>query len=213
MDELKGKIFGKLTVLNYSHSNNGAVWHCLCECGKMTQVPTRSLNYGTTKSCGCGSKEQARKNAIKSATDRRLPYPYPRQLKDLYRNMMSRCYDRKNKRWDNYGGRGIYVCKEWIEDHIEFYRWAHENGHAPGMQIDRKNVHGNYTPSNCRFVTATVQQNNTTRNRLITYAGKTRTVMEWVRCTGISNAAILHRLKRGWSIHDTLTTPVRERKK
>lgn len=49
-NNLTGKIFGQLTVLEY---NGNSEWKCLCSCGKQTIVKTAKLNNGHTKSCGC----------------------------------------------------------------------------------------------------------------------------------------------------------------
>lgn len=53
-NDLTGKRFGKLTVIEYSHSkNNRAMWKCKCDCGKECVVTGRYLTDGDTKSCGC----------------------------------------------------------------------------------------------------------------------------------------------------------------
>ena len=50
--------------------------------------------------------------------------------------MNYRCLDKKNK---NYGGRGIKVCKVWVESFDNFYVWALNNGYKNSLEIDRKN--------------------------------------------------------------------------
>jgi hypothetical protein len=83
-------------------------------------------------------------------------------LYDVYRGMIRRCYqtDHKSYRW--YGGRGISVCIEWLEDRAKFFEWALNNGWKEGLQLDRRDNDGNYTPDNCRFVTAAVNSENRT---------------------------------------------------
>lgn len=202
--DLSGQQFGRLRVLERAHSNNGAHWLCQCSCGKQTIVRGAVLRYGSTKSCGCGSRDQARANCEKHRNRNHwIPPELCRKLKDAYRNMLARCYDPSNERHANYGERGIEVCPEWLDPlngRKRFYQWCVENGAAPGLQIDRIDVNGNYCPENCRFVDAVVQMNNTTRNRWITYNGETKTIAEWARETGFSYAALKHRLDRGWSI-------------
>jgi len=58
--------------------------------------------------------------------------------------------------WHN---RGIRVCDEW-QTFLPFYNWAIENGYQKGLTLDRINNNGNYEPSNCRFTTYSVQNNN-----------------------------------------------------
>lgn len=54
MEDLTGRIFGKLTVLELAEWKNGtSYWHCRCECGNETIVRYVYLINGHTKSCGC----------------------------------------------------------------------------------------------------------------------------------------------------------------
>lgn len=77
--------------------------------------------------------------------------------------MRDRCNNPNNDHYKNYGGRGISVCEEWdnAENGFEnFYKWAMENGYSDELTIDRKNVNGNYEPSNCRWATMAEQVRN-----------------------------------------------------
>ncbi len=67
--------------------------------------------------------------------------------------MLRRCNNPKSISYPNYGGRGITVCKVWRKNFLVFYKWAIKNGYADNLEIDRKDVNGNYTPYNCRFIT------------------------------------------------------------
>lgn len=203
-------VYGMLTVVSYSHSNNGTYWNCECECGNSSVVKATVLNYGGTKSCGCKSKEQAIKNCASGRDKIMLPYPHSRKLKDLYRNLMDRCYNETNKRWNNYGGKGVVVCDEWKNSRRSFYAWASDNGYDPKLQIDRIYVNGNYEPGNCRFVTAIVQMNNTTRNHWIEWENKKMTVAEWERHLGWKKYTLQKRLGRGWPIERAMNQIPRE---
>jgi hypothetical protein len=154
-----------------------------------------------------GNPSSIRKASIASAALRRLPYPYPRKFKDLYRNMIDRCYNPSNKRWAYYGGKGVRVCTHWYLSRRVFYKWLNDNGYQPELQIDRINVNGHYSPENCRLVDRFVQQNNTTRNHYVTWKGKTQTIAQWAREMGVHYMALQHRFSRKWDLRRAMTQP------
>jgi len=72
--------------------------------------------------------------------------------------MLSRCYNKENASFDDYGERGIKVCKQWRGEKglANFIAW---NASLPkkerwkkGLEIDRKNNNKGYSPLNCRWV-------------------------------------------------------------
>lgn len=72
--------------------------------------------------------------------------------------MLQRCYNPRNKRFANYGGRGIGVCQEWRAAFSAFFR---DMGDRPaGKTLDRREVDRDYMPSNCRWATAREQALN-----------------------------------------------------
>ncbi len=73
--------------------------------------------------------------------------------------MRERCNNPKQIRYDSYGGRGIKICPEW-DDYAVFLQWMMSQEYKPGLQIDRKDNDGNYSPANCRLVTHTQQMQN-----------------------------------------------------
>lgn len=56
-EDLTGKVFGRLTVLQ--RDAESAKWICKCSCGNITKVTTTHLKSGHTKSCGCLQKDIA----------------------------------------------------------------------------------------------------------------------------------------------------------
>ena len=110
---------------------------------------------------------------------------YGTRLYRIHHNMKQRCYNPNNTKWDNYGGKGIKVCDEWLEyDHenkiniglINFYNWAINNGYDNTLSIDRIDPNGNYEPSNCRWVDQKFQCNNRNDNKYLEYKGYNFTI-------------------------------------
>lgn len=107
-----------------------------------------------------------------------LPRPIIR-LRKTWDGMKSRCYNTAAKDFPRYGGRGIKICKEWL-DFYTFQKWALAHGYADNLLIERKKNDGDYCPANCCFVTATQQARNRSNNHLITAFGETKTMQDWV---------------------------------
>lgn len=161
--ELKGRKFGRLTVLKRDGSNahGRATWLCICECGKVTTKVGKLLLNGHCRSCGCGEYE----NRVNNCTSHRLS---DTRLYSIWRGMKQRCYYQKHKDYHNYGGRGITVCDEWKNDFETFYAWAINNGYRDDLTIDRIDVDGNYETKNCRWSTLYEQaKNRRLRKRVI----------------------------------------------
>lgn len=122
----------------------------------------------------------------------------------IYNNMIHRCYNEKVAHYDLYGGRGIRVCDEWRNSVEAFYEWAINNGYDENLTIDRIDSNGNYEPSNCKWATMKVQQNNKRSNLFLTINGETHTVTEWSRLTGIPRQTIQNRHYAGKTGEDLI---------
>lgn len=198
LKDLTGQKFGYLLVLErVKNRNNRVWWKCLCDCGNLKEVASSRLVNGNTISCGCQQFVNFKKSRITHNLSNTKLYK-------VWHHMKERCYLKTDKRYKNYGGRGIKICDEWKNDFINFYNWAINNGYQENLTIDRINVNGNYTPLNCRWVTWKEQANNTTRNHYIEYNGEKHTISEWADLLNISSKTLQIRLKRGWSIEDTI---------
>lgn len=118
-----------------------------------------------------------------------------KRLMNIWRMMINRCEKATNKRYSNYGGRGIKVCPEW-HDYYTFAKWALANGYDDCLTIDRADNDGNYEPGNCRWATLKEQANNRQSSRKITYKGETKTVAEWAEHYGIIKSTMYDRVHR-----------------
>lgn len=131
-------------------------------------------------------------------------------LKGIWGRMVQRCINPNARDYPMYGGRGVTVCDRWRT----LANFIADVGPRPTRQhsIDRyPDKNGNYEPGNVRWATPTEQANNTRRNRLLTAFGKTQTMAQWARETGITQDALEQRLRTlQWPIERALTTPNRK---
>lgn len=208
-DEYIGKKNNMLTVIGYTNPlEKGRVkLRCLCDCGKETFVFPYQFSKGSVQSCGC-LKEHIWNGK------RDLPWMVKHGLSGdrLYKKflkMKNRCYNKNNDHYYNYGGRGIYICDEWLNDPSKFVDWAIEHGGLDeSLTIDRIDGDGPYSPENCRFATSKEQQRNIRTNRIIEYNGEKHCVAEWAEILGVNYRLISSRLNNGWDEIRALTEPL-----
>ena len=207
---IAGKRFGRLIAISTNERDKfgNALWNCKCDCGNNVKVILQSLKDGKTKSCGCLNKEKMGKNNLIHGKSKTRIY-------HIWRDMRERCTKPSKLGYSNYGGRGIKVCEEWSgsKDFLNFYEWSIKNGYKENLTIDRIDFNGNYCPENCRWTDIKTQCNNKRNNILIFYNGETKTLAQWSESLNISYSAISRRLKDGWSVEKTFTTPVKFSKK
>lgn len=207
--DLLGLKFGRLVVKEFSglDKRKKSLWLCECDCGNTTIVRASDLSNNKTRSCGCYQKESRYSHTLRhgNTCGRSSTITYA-----SWQSMIKRCYNKKGKCYKNYGGRGITVCDRWTEEKTGFVNFLLDMGECPkGLTLDRIENNGNYEPGNCRWATYIEQANNTRNNRFLEYNGKKLTIAQWSRETGINRYALRDRLKRGWSIEDSLTRPIR----
>src|SRR3990167_105272 len=94
------------------------------------------------------------------------------RLYKIWDCMKQRCFNPKSMGYEYWGGRGILVCPEWTNDYVAFRDWSLSNGYQEGLEIDRRDISGNYEPNNCRFVTK--QENS--QNRRTTKLSKEKII-------------------------------------
>lgn len=170
-------------------------WDCKCDCGALVTIRMSALKSGNTKSCGCQSSRatMALRSTIHGhAANGKITPEFRAWCK-----MIARCYDENDGSYDDYGGRGIGVCKRWQESFLLFFK---DMGLRPSSvhSIDRKNNNGNYELSNCRWATPKQQSRNRRNNRLLEYKGVVRCVGEWEEVLGLNSGVLRSRLHLGW---------------
>ena len=158
MDKLNlaGKTFGQICVISCA-KNKGrrTMWNCSCVCGQKFRAETTNIKNGNTKSCGCRRRQVARKTMFKHGYC--TNYSHAREWR-IWSGMKTRCSNQKRKDYHQYGGRGISVCRRWVNS---FKHFIVDMGNCPkDFTLERLNVNGNYTPKNCKWVSRKEQVRN-----------------------------------------------------
>lgn len=194
--DISGQRYGRLTAMYLSKidENGASVWRCVCDCGNEVDVTVSRLTTGNTRSCGCLHKERVSEGAKIAHTKHGK---HGSRLYFVWKNMKGRCNNSNRKDYYRYGGRGIAVCAEWSDNYDMFYEWAMKNGYADDLTLDRIDVDKDYCPENCRWTNMKNQCNNTSRNRMLTYKGRTQTVAQWASEMNINYYTLWNRVKRG----------------
>lgn len=110
--------------------------------------------------------------------------------------MIERCYRKADTHYSSYGGRGIKICDEWLNNHQSFIDWAYKSGYREGLTIDRIDVNGNYCPENCRWITMRENTKWTRKSHRITVNDITDTAQGWAFRLGYSKDYIRKKLTK-----------------
>lgn len=205
--DLSGRRFGRLSILRLARKEKvypdkpttRMWWLCHCDCGRDVELTGSNIRNGQ-QSCGCAKAELCATASVKHGSNRRTgetpEYRTWRKIKD-------RCHNPSDKRFADYGARGIEVCSEWRND---FERFLADMGPrpSPDHQIERNDNDGPYSPSNCRWATRVEQANNKRNNRFIDWGGEHLTLAQWARKMGMKPGTLQARLERGWTIERAL---------
>lgn len=108
------------------------------------------------------------------------------RLSGIFRGIRRRCYNQKDKNYRWYGAKGIRVCKEWLNNPIEFERWAIANGYSDSLTIDRIDATKDYCPENCRWVSLEDNARYKSTTRIIEVEGMAMSGREWAKTLGLS---------------------------
>lgn len=205
--DISGIKFNHLTGLKRDHSrSSGIYWFFRCECGKEKSILKHSVVGSITKSCGCKSGFHG------------LTYT-PEYC--VWESMKKRCLNKNNHAYPRYGGRGITVCKRWLESAANFVA---DMGLRPSdnHQLDRIDNNKGYYKENCRWVLPVVNSKNK-RNSKYWIIGNTiyddintasinenvsrQTIKNW--CDGkLKNGVLMHKKINCHSVLKSNFTPL-----
>lgn len=203
-----GKIYGQIQVLEEVEPilyPNGWIYmrqyRCKClNCGREVVKRWCNIDRDDAPACGCLQNTNTGHN--------RKYFPKNNKLLKRWQGMRQRCYNSNADSYDDYGGRGITICDEWLDDYTAFEDWALDNGYDDELSIDRINVNGNYEPTNCRWADQHTQSTNKRNTVYIDYMGEPTLLCDIATDTGISYAALYNRYFKQGLRDEDLTAPI-----
>lgn len=204
-----GDRFGRWLVRSLVRDGRYLKASVSCQCGRDKLVRVSTLLSGESNSCGCLARELA---GDRVRTHDLSKHPLFQTWYDMYR----RCNRSSRKDYHHYGGRGIKVADRWIPPaEVGFTNFLEDMlpSYVDGLEIDRIDVDGDYEPTNCRWVTRSINCSNK-RSYFIDYQlehnGEKICLSELSRDTGIPNRVLWDRMfKLGWGYNKAITTPMR----
>ncbi len=161
-----GDRFGKWVVVgsNPQVYKKEPAWLCRCECGRERNVRSRGLIAGRSKSCGrCSAFLPP--VSVSGSVGRLGKNWWNTPEYHTWSHIRHRCYNPNDKRYENYGGRGIKVCQRWLDSYENFLLDMGKRP-SPAHTLDRIDNDGDYTVENCRWATLLEQNQNKSTNKL-----------------------------------------------
>jgi len=202
INDFIGKRYGRLTVLKQLPSiKKGTdvrrVVLCLCDCGNEKEKKIKELENGSTKSCGCLHSDRAKVFNKKHGGCNTSEYR-------SWQGLKSRVFNKKNKKYPNYGGRGIVICDRWKDSFENFLK---DIGKKPTGKytIGRIDNDGDYCPENCRWENDFQQAQNKTNNTKILYNGELKCIDTLARECGVERRKFRWRISKGLNIEQSIT--------
>lgn len=202
--DLTGLRFGMLQAVRPIESVRSKWrWEFKCDCGntcqKMGADVASDAKLGRTSNCGCMTGEFIARGQRTHGMSKHPAYA-------VYRSMIDRCRLPSHQAWHNYGGRGIVVCERWSEGFVNFWQDMGKT-YRRGLEIDRRDNNGPYSPENCHWVIGAKQALNRRGNVRIATPDGLLTVSEASRLYGIGKTTLFYRIKNGWPAEKLLEAP------
>ena len=191
--DLTGQKFGRLTVISRAENKGKETcWKCQCDCGNEVIVQGNNLKNGHTVSCGCFRRE-------KTSESHKTHGMKGTSIHNTWSHIKARCFNPNSKHYKDYGGRGITMFPEWIDNFQAFYDYVSKLEHygEDGYTLDRINNDGNYEPDNLRWADKKTQGRNTRRNIYVEYQGVMMCLKDAAELSGINYDTLLARYYAG----------------
>lgn len=112
-----------------------------------------------------------------------------------WEGIKARCLRPQDKDYPRYGGRGITICEEWINDFDAFY--AYVGPRPKGKTLGRINNDKNYEPGNVKWESRKEQASNRRNSVFVIYRGERITASEASRRMKMPKTTFFKKLRRG----------------
>ena len=113
-----------------------------------------------------------------------------KRIRHIFQGMKNRCYRQNDKDYKHYGGKGICICDEWLDDPSLFEEWAVNNGYQDDLTIDRIDEDQGYCQDNCRWVTISDNAKYNSTTSMIEVNGEVHSGHDWARILGLGQNRI-----------------------
>jgi hypothetical protein len=190
-----GQKFGRLLVVERlgSYNKRESYFKCICDCGNELNVKLGHLKSGNTKSCGCYKSEIRTKlnttHGNAKSKNRSTEYV-------SYHAMISRCYNKNQRSYADYGGKGVIVCDRWLNS---FENFLEDMGKKPNSNytLERIRVNGIYEPNNCKWITRAEQSKNKRTSVWHEHNGVKMILSDWAKFLNVHPSAIRLKIRSG----------------
>jgi hypothetical protein len=124
--EFQMTIIEDLGMTTASDSSTNIARYAIFEC-------TECKAHFKARATGTTAKSQTK--CITCASENKRMHTHP--LYPIWNGIKQRCYSPLRKDYHNYGGKGVTMAPEWIDDPVAFITWCTSNGWAKGLEIDK----------------------------------------------------------------------------
>lgn len=164
-----------------------------CDCGREFSSQKSNIVGRNRRDCGCAHAKPTGTAPPGASTD-------PRHK--VWRHMIDRCSNPKNRSFKDYGGRGIGVCDRWLigdGERTGFECFVADLGPRPArFTIERVDGAKGYGPGNCMWLPKGDQSKNRRGVKLVRIGRRAQTIPDWCRETGVGYWTAIRRIERGW---------------
>ncbi len=207
--DISGKRFGRLVVLHRVdspkfHMKKITYFLCKCDCGNNIITRSSAIQSNHTKSCGCYKSDIKRQQCKNIWTTHGMTQS---KTYKTWAGIKRRCNNKNDKRYPDYGGRGIKVCSRW--NRFENFLIDMGEKPTPNYSIERIDNNKGYNKNNCVWIPQNEQGNNKRNNVIFEFNGQIKTLAHWSKYLNINIGTLRNRiLRQKWPIEKAFTTQI-----